>query len=360
MNETNVGLEIQNVKKSFPTYGSKKEFFAVAGINLSIKAGELVTLLGPSGCGKTTMLRMVAGFEIPTEGNIVLGGKDITNLPPNKRNIGMMFQSYALFPHLDVYENIAYGLKIQKVPEEEVKKRVGAIMELMKIGEYGNRMPNQISGGQQQRVALARAVVTQPQVLLFDEPLSNLDAKLREYMRDELRKIQQEIGITSLYVTHDQSEAMAISDRVVIMRAGRIEQQGDNREIYSNPMNSFVANFMGKANFVEVKDFSHTNAKEMAVADIFGRSMNLRCTPDFAGGVCLIRPEDIHFTEEDGIQAKVVHSSYFGNMIEYELDIQGIRLSMTEFGHTDTIIRNGETKRIRFTNERMRLIPESR
>ncbi len=360
MTNNSVGLEIQRVRKAFPVYGSNENFYAVDGINLDIKAGELVTLLGPSGCGKTTMLRMVAGFEIPTEGNILLGGKDVTSLPPNKRNIGMMFQSYALFPHLDVYENIEYGLKIKKVPEEERKRRVKEIMELMRISEYSKRMPNQISGGQQQRVALARAVVTEPQVLLFDEPLSNLDAKLREYMRDELRRIQQELGITSLYVTHDQSEAMAISDKVVIMRAGKIEQQGSNQDIYSNPSNSFVANFMGKANFVDVKNYEHTTGSETASADILGKSMLLKCTPDFEGGVCLIRPEDIHFAQGDGIAAKVVHGSYFGNMIEYELDIQGLRLYMTEFGNTAHIVRNGTEVKLSFNTEKMRLVPDKR
>ena len=356
----NFGLEIQNVKKAFPVFGSKEDFFAVNGINLKVKEGELVTFLGPSGCGKTTMLRMVAGFEIPTEGNIILGGKDVTHLPPNKRNVGMMFQSYALFPHLDVFENIAYGLQIQKVPESEIKKRVVDMMDLMKITEYANRMPNQISGGQQQRVALARAVVPKPQVLLFDEPLSNLDAKLREYMRDELRKIQMEIGITSLYVTHDQSEAMAISDRVVIMRSGIIEQQGTNQDIYSNPVNSFVANFMGKANFVDVKSAKKISGTENAEAEVFGKTLSIKCTPDFETGVCLIRPEDIHFDSASELKARVVHASYFGNMVEYELDIQGNRLYMTEFGNTTNIIPTGSSVGVKFNIEKMRLLPDKR
>jgi iron(III) transport system ATP-binding protein len=358
MNES-TGLEIQHVKKAFSSYGTSDKFYAVNGIDLSVKGGELVTLLGPSGCGKTTMLRMVAGFEMPTEGNILLGGKDVTSQPPNKRNVGMMFQSYALFPHLDVYQNIEYGLKVQKVPENERKKRVGDMMDLMKISEYSNRMPNQISGGQQQRVALARAVVTRPQVLLFDEPLSNLDAKLREYMRDELRKIQIEIGITSLYVTHDQSEAMAISDRVVIMRAGKIEQQGSNKEIYSHPVNSFVANFMGKANFIQVKKFSHISGAKNATAEILGKLTSVQSTPDFEGGVCLIRPEDIHF-DSTGMPAKIVHGSYFGNMVEYELDIQGQRLYMTEFGNTNEIVRNGSEVKVKFNADKICLLPDKR
>jgi iron(III) transport system ATP-binding protein len=354
-----IGLEIQHVRKAFSSYGTTEKFYAVDGIDLSVKEGELVTLLGPSGCGKTTMLRMVAGFEMPTEGNILLGGKDVTSLPPNKRNIGMMFQSYALFPHLDVYQNIEYGLKVQKVPEEERKRRVGEMMELMKISEYASRMPNQISGGQQQRVALARAVVTKPQVLLFDEPLSNLDAKLREYMRDELRKIQMEIGITSLYVTHDQAEAMAISDRVVIMRAGKIEQQGSNKEIYSHPVNSFVANFMGKANFIPVGSYTHIAGARNATSEIFGKTLSVQSTPDFEGGVCLIRPEDIHF-DPAGMSAKIVHGSYFGNLIEYELDIQGQRLYMTEFGNTSDIVRSGSDVKVSFNTGKICLLPDTR
>lgn len=352
-----IGLEIKNVRKAFPVYGSKEEFYAVDGIDLKVNEGELITLLGPSGCGKTTMLRMVAGFEIPTSGSIILDGTDISAFPPNKRNIGMMFQSYALFPHLDVYENIAYGLRLKKMPESEIKKKVFEIMDLMKISEFVNRMPNQISGGQQQRVALARAVVTKPKVLLFDEPLSNLDAKLREYMRDELRKIQQSIGITSLYVTHDQSEAMAISDRVVIMRAGKIEQQGSNKDIYTNPSNSFVANFMGKANFVKVDHFSRPNNAPTAKADIFGKEYEVQCTSDFEGGLCLIRPENIHISES-GIPAKVVHGSYFGNMIEYEIEIGSERFFMTEFNNTSDIIKNGSQIHVSFDVEKMRLIPD--
>ncbi len=359
MTNIGVGLEIRHVKKAFPVYGSKELFYAVNGIDLSVQAGHLVTLLGPSGCGKTTMLRMVAGFEIPTEGLIVLGGRDVTSIPPNKRNIGMMFQSYALFPHLDVWENIAYGLKIQHIPETEVKKRVGEMLDLMRISEYANRMPNQISGGQQQRVALARAIVTKPQVLLFDEPLSNLDAKLREYMRDELRRIQTEIGTTSLYVTHDQSEAMAISDQVVIMRNGQIEQHGTNQDIYSNPCNRFVANFMGKANFISISSVEK-ETENRAVADILGQRLAITCTAGFTSGVCLIRPEDIHFDEHGPFKARVVHASYFGNMIEYELAIGNIHLSMTEFGNTSVIAPTGSIVSLRFATDKLRLVPDDK
>ena len=233
-----VGVEIRDLVKTFPAYDQKnKEIYAANHVTLSVKPGEMVTLLGPSGCGKPSLLRMVAGFLMPSSGEIYIGNREVSKIPPNKRNVGMMFQSYALFPHLSVYDNVAYGLKLKHMGKQEIQDRVRAILQLMQIEDYASRFPNEISGGQQQRVALARAVVTEPSVLLFDEPLSNLDAKLREYMREELRKIQKRVGITSLYVTHDQSEAMAISDKVIIMRSGTIEQTGTAMEIYARPKN---------------------------------------------------------------------------------------------------------------------------
>ena len=199
MNNEAVGVEIKDLVKTFPAFDNKnREIYAANHVTLSVQPGELVTLLGPSGCGKTTLLRMVAGFLMPSSGEIYIGNREVSRIPPNKRNVGMMFQSYALFPHLSVYENVAYGLKLKHMPKAEISQRVRNMLQLMQIEEYASRFPNEISGGQQQRVALARAVVTEPSVLLFDEPLSNLDAKLREYMREELRKIQKRVGITSL------------------------------------------------------------------------------------------------------------------------------------------------------------------
>jgi iron(III) transport system ATP-binding protein len=244
-------VRFSGIVKQFPSQTGEETVFAVDQLTLDLEPGELVTLLGPSGCGKTTTLRMLAGFETPTSGDILINGQTITHLPPNKRNIGMVFQSYALFPHMTVYENVAYGLRIKQVSKSEMMDRVSKVLALMQLNTMKDRLPSLLSGGQQQRVALARAVVTEPKVLLFDEPLSNLDAKLREYMRDELRKIQQRLGITSLYVTHDQTEAMAISDKVVIMDKGRIQQSGSPRQIYMKPHNKFVANFMGKANCLQ-------------------------------------------------------------------------------------------------------------
>src|SRR5512145_1719142 len=228
-------LTLENITKVFPTRGNVGEVVAVHDVNLEIPKGELVTLLGPSGCGKTTTLRMIAGFEFPTSGRIVLDGKEINPLPPHQRDMSMVFQSYALFPHLTVFENIAYGLNVQKLSKKTITERVGRVLDLVHLKGYGDRAPGQLSGGQQQRVALARALVMEPKVLLMDEPLSNLDAKLRESMRTEIRRIQRSLGITSVYVTHDQIEAMTLSDRVVVMNKGLIEQVGTPVEVYRYP-----------------------------------------------------------------------------------------------------------------------------
>ena len=230
---------------------------AVNDFNLTVEDGEFVSILGPSGCGKTTSLRMIAGFEKATEGEIYIGDHCVSSssqnkfVPPENRDIGMVFQSYAVWPHMTVVENVAYPLKIQKVPKEERLKRVNEMLELVHLGEYGHRYPHQLSGGQQQRVALARALVAQPGLLLLDEPLSNLDAKLRESMRFEILSIQKALGITVVYVTHDQGEAMAMSDRVVVMSKGVVQQIGAPHEIYTNPANKMVADFIGLVNFMQ-------------------------------------------------------------------------------------------------------------
>ena len=223
---------------------------AVDDLNLEVQDGELVSLLGPSGCGKTTTMRAVAGLLAPAGGQIRLGGQDITRLPANKRDIGLVFQSYALFPHLSAFDNVAFGLKLRKVPAAELRRRVTRALEVVSLADFAGRLPANLSGGQQQRVALARAFVIEPRLLLLDEPLSNLDAKLRLDMRGELRRIQRELGVTMLYVTHDQEEALALSDRIVIMRAGRIEQQGTPEDVYARPRTPFVADFMGWQNIL--------------------------------------------------------------------------------------------------------------
>jgi iron(III) transport system ATP-binding protein len=250
-------LRLEKLRKEFaspevaPSGGPERAtVVAVDDVSLEVEKGALVTLLGPSGCGKTTLLRMIAGFEEPTSGRIYFGDRRVDELAPNVRDTAMVFQSYAIFPHLNVYENVAFGLRMHGVRAAELAERVGQVLELVGLTTMAKRAPSQLSGGQQQRVALARCIVMQPKLLLFDEPLSNLDAKLREQMRVEIRDLQQRLGITSVYVTHDQIEAMAMSDVVVVMNAGRVEQVGSPREIYARPVSRFVADFIGDANFL--------------------------------------------------------------------------------------------------------------
>lgn len=239
-----VDVRLERVTKRF------SEVTAVDDLTLDIHAGEFISLLGPSGCGKTTTLRMIGGFEEPTAGAIFLGGKDVTNRPPYRRDVNTVFQSYALFPHLDVYENVAFGLKRQKVARRDIEGRVGEVLELVDLPDYQRRKPSQLSGGQQQRVALARALVNHPKLLLLDEPMSALDAKLRKQMQIELKRIQAEVGITFLYVTHDQEEAMTMSDRIAVMRHGKIESLGTPEDVYERPTTEFVASFLGASNLL--------------------------------------------------------------------------------------------------------------
>ncbi len=351
-----VSVELKDLVKVFPAYGTQGDFTAVNHVSLTAEPGEMVTLLGPSGCGKTTILRMVSGFEIPTSGKVLIGGRDVSTLPPNKRNVGMMFQSYALFPHLSVYENVAYGLRIKRLPENEIRQRVQQVLELMQIESFEKRMPNQLSGGQQQRVALARAVVTEPSVLLFDEPLSNLDAKLREYMRDELRKIQQRVGITSIYVTHDQSEAMAISDKVVVMRSGVIEQVGTATGIYTSPDSCFVADFMGKANFLPV-----SGPVSGDTAEVFGRTVHAKPSASLGGRrpVLMVRPENVLLDRDGPFSARVENATYMGQTFQYVLNCEGVLISVADYRyHTHGIYRPGDEVRWSMVEESLRLIPE--
>src|SRR3954447_18723645 len=237
-------LDLTNVRKSFATST------AVENFNLEVERGEFISFLGPSGCGKTTTLRMVAGFETPTAGTIRINGADVTNTPPNQRQVGMVFQSYALFPNMTVAGNIGFGLKVKRQPESAIKARVDEMLKIIHMSEFGGRYPYQMSGGQQQRVALARALAIQPQVLLLDEPLSALDAKIRISLRNEIRAIQRQLGITTIYVTHDQEEALALSDQIVVMNKGRTEQIGTPFQIYNHPQTGFVASFVGTVNLL--------------------------------------------------------------------------------------------------------------
>src|SRR5450755_2159315 len=280
-------LELTGVQKRFG------EFAAVHNFDLAADAGEFVSFLGPSGCGKTTTLRMIAGFERPTAGTIVVNGADITNMAPNQRNVGMVFQSYALFPNMTVADNVAFGLKIRKRSKDQIKKRVAELLELIHLPDKASRFPWQLSGGQQQRVALARALAIEPQVLLLDEPLSALDAKIRVSLRNEIRAIQRKLGITTVYVTHDQEEALSLSDRIVVMSEGRIEQVGTPFEIYNFPSTGFVARFVGTLNVVSAQ------VVDPAAGSLIAAGQPIRAAVPIAGGhagdavTIALRPEII-------------------------------------------------------------------
>ena len=355
-----------NLTKRFKSLDGSGEVLAVDDVNLEVNTGELVTILGPSGCGKTTTLRMIAGFEYPTSGSILIGDKDVAKIPPNKRGLSMVFQSYALFPHLTIYENVAYGLRVQKLPANEIRERTERALDLMQLTTMAKRYPSQVSGGQQQRIALARAIVIEPSVLLFDEPLSNLDAKLREYMRDELRKLQKRLGITSLYVTHDQSEAMAISDRVVIMKEGRIRQVGTPREIYAFPQSRFVADFMGKANFLEVEVLG-TNG-ESARIDIGGKTFIVpragRVRPNSGSALLVVRPEALRLISlanvenEIPLRGCVDRFTYFGNIARYEVATENGPLLIESYNpEASSIFEEGDNVGVLIDFESVRLLP---
>ena len=298
-----------------------REVMAVDDVSLSFGGGSFVTLLGPSGCGKTTTLRMIAGFENPTSGRILVDGADVSRRTPDKREMGMVFQSYALFPHLTVFENVAYGLRLRRRSGTDLRAAVDRTLELVGLSGLGSRRPSELSGGQQQRVALARAMAIEPRVLLFDEPLSNLDAKLRVSLRSEIRRIQQTLGITSVYVTHDQSEAMALSDVVVVMNAGRVEQFGTPDEVYRRPASRFVADFIGRANFVEAT-VAEVDGNQVAV-DVLGRALRVPAAPGHAVGgpaTIVVRPESIRVGVGE-LRGRVRRATFLGPIAEYELEV---------------------------------------
>jgi putative spermidine/putrescine transport system ATP-binding protein len=324
-------LEINNVSKKFGTAEAVKDF------NLHIEKGELVSFLGPSGCGKTTTLRMVAGFETPTEGRVVMDGKDITEMPPNQRDVGMVFQAYALFPNMTVAGNIGFGLKVMKKSAEEIKQRVDEMLALINMPEYGGRYPYQLSGGQQQRVALARALALRPEVLLLDEPLSALDAKIRVSLRAEIRAIQRKLGITAIYVTHDQEEALSLSDRVVVMNAGKMEQVGSPFEIYNFPATAFVANFVGTLNTATVE------VADPAAGLLRMDGLTLKSAEDLKGRkkgeqvLMSIRPERLSFVSEqkkDNVLDCVIENiTFLGSVVRIQVKLANSMFYMDTFNN---------------------------
>jgi putative spermidine/putrescine transport system ATP-binding protein len=336
-------LELTNVRKSFGT------FTAVENFNLDVQSGEFVSFLGPSGCGKTTTLRMIAGFEKPTSGAIKISGADVTHKPPNQRDVGMVFQSYALFPNMTVAGNIGFGLKIAKKPADEIKKRVEEMLTLIHLPGYGNRYPYQLSGGQQQRVALARALAIRPQVLLLDEPLSALDAKIRLELRSEIRRIQQELGITTIYVTHDQEEALSLSDRIVVMSAGKMEQVGTPFEIYNFPRTQFVASFVGTLNQIQCQVVDA--AKGLLAHN--GQYLTTASPVEAGNGAAvrvMLRPEELHLGQHEGenqLTGRVETVTFLGSIVRMEVNLDdGVvtldalnerKLTLPEVGQTQTV-----------------------
>lgn len=363
--ENHVYLRLEKLSKIFPARDGGSDVRAVDAVDLDIERGHFVTLLGPSGCGKTTTLRLIAGFEFPSEGRIVLDGQDIAEQPPNRRDMAMVFQSYAIFPHLSVFENIAYGLKIKKIGGSDLRKRVGQALEMTELTGLENRQPNQLSGGQQQRVALARCLVMQPKVLLFDEPLSNLDAKLRVQMRSEIRRIQQELGITSVYVTHDQDEAMVLSDRIVVMSNGRIQQVGGAVEIYRRPANRFVADFIGRANFLPVSVLGQSGDQWRVRLDQVELLVDAAPEARFTSGdqgQLLVRPESMRL-RADGpgqLTALVERTAYLGSLAEYDLQVAGQRVAAVRYdpGEAD-LYAVGATVNVELIEENLYLLPRS-
>jgi len=323
-----ITLSIQNLSKVFQ--GKTEGVVAVDDISFDVSEGDLFTLLGPSGCGKTTTLRCLAGFEKPSAGKIQFLGRDYTSIPPFRRNIGMVFQSYALFPHMSIFDNVAYGLRMRKIPRREIEQKVNRIIQLVELEETRTRKPSELSGGQQQRIALARALVYDPHLLLLDEPLSNLDAKLRVYMREEIRRIQQKAKVTTIYVTHDQEEALAISDQIAVMSDGKIDQIGSPDEIYESPQTIHVADFIGQANFLacslEKKDKESIAfifpSKETVLLD---HDMKRFSAFDGSNGLLFIRPERLEVSPDPGkenfLKGKVKRILYLGSQVRYFIQV---------------------------------------
>ena len=352
------GVRLEHISKIYQDPKTGQDFYAVKDTSLEITPGSFVTLLGPSGCGKTTTLRMIAGFESPDEGEIYLGGEAINALTPNKRDTAMVFQSYALLPHYNIFDNVAYGLKLRKMDKNTIREKVTKILALVGLEGMEERMTNQLSGGQQQRVALARALVLEPGVLLFDEPLSNLDAKLRVTMRTEIRRIQQEAGITAIYVTHDQSEAMALSDQIIIMEKGVVAQIGTPQEIYYHPASEFVADFIGEANFLKGK-LSDKNGDcgsvtveghMVPVVGVSEQPVGKDCT-------LVLRPESAILADSGVLPCKVIVSCFMGSYQNYHVMVGDTLVKITDYNpRNKKVYEVGDTAWVSFEKENIHVL----
>ena len=332
-------VTIKHITKAFGDNVVLKEF------NETFREGEFITLLGPSGCGKTTMLRIIAGFEKPTSGELyiddqlVSGGK--TFVPPEKRSIGMVFQSYAVWPHMNVFDNVAYPLTIKKKPKAEIREAVEHVLDIVHLSQYAQRFPNQLSGGQQQRVALARALVAAPKLLLLDEPLSNLDAKLRESMRFEIKEIQRKLGITVVYVTHDQTEAMAMSDRIFLINRGVVQQSGTPQEIYNQPANQFVADFLGKVDFFK----GEADGERIVFPGMGGQSIAYS-GPRRGKVEVAIRPENIYFDPDGVLEGTLEHQYYLGDVDDCRVRVGDTAVRVIASGFAYKTLRDGQKVRM--------------
>ena len=358
-----IGVRVDRVSKRF-AHRVKGDVYAAREVSLDVRPGELLTLLGPSGCGKTTTLRMVAGFEMPDEGRIAFGGQDVTHEPANARGIGFVFQNYALFPHLSIFENVAYGLRVRGSTGTVLAREVGDVLALVGLAGYEHQFPAQLSGGEQQRVALARAIVIRPRVLLFDEPLSNLDAKLRVQMRSDIRDLQRRLAITALYVTHDQEEAMAVSDRIAVMQGGSIVQQGTAEDLYHRPATPFVAQFIGRANLVPGRVEGVEGDETVVVA--LGRRFRVRGAPAGLGtgqpAQVLLRPEAIAVArapgDGDAVRAVVTGRTFLGEKIDYVVRCGDETLQVARYnaGPRD-LFADGEAVALTFVDDAVALLP---
>ncbi len=326
------GLSINNIKKVF------EDTVAINDVSFDIKEGEFFTFLGPSGCGKTTLLRIIAGFEKPEVGSIFIGDTEITKIQSEKREVGLVFQNYALFPHMNVYENIAYGLKIKKLSKKDIQNKVLDTLKLVRLEGYEKRKITELSGGEQQRVALARALVIEPKVLLLDEPLCNLDAKLRDEMRNEIKELQRKLRITTIFVTHDQNEALTMSQRIAIFNKGKCMQIGTPKEVYSNPKNRFIANFIGVSNIFSIEKY----IEELECSTVYiSKNIKLITNKEVKGKFLLIRPEHINISKaKQGLQNElkgVIQNIQFnGNINEYVVKVNNVSLKISKMNSFNT------------------------